>query len=90
MPRADKDNKMAAIRSLLNIIGTGVLATFVGVSLIKSCQDNLHDSKPGITYFVHGKEVMDRRFETNEECQKYLNSEQGKKEAEYYSRLNAK
>ena len=76
--------------NLLGFIGTAVLISAMGVGLIKSCNENYNNSRPGVVYYVNGKQVIERRFDTNEQFQNYLNSEKGKWEAEYYSSLNKK
>ena len=77
-------------KGLLKCIGTAVLVTAMGVGLIKSCQEDYDKGRPGVVYYVDGKPVIQRRFDTNEEFQEYLNSEKGKQEAEFYSSLNKK
>ena len=49
---------------------------------------NINTNRPGIVYYVNGKEVMERRFDTQEQFNHYHNSEEGKKEAEHYKSLN--
>ncbi len=75
---------------LLKFIGTAVLVSAMGVGLIQSCHENYDKSRPGVVYYLDGKPVIQRRFDTNEEFQEYLNSERGKQEAEYYKSLNRK
>jgi len=43
-----------------------------------------HEGQPKVIYLIDGKEVIERRFKTNEEMHQYLDSEQGKREAEFY------
>ena len=74
--------------NLLSVLGATVLVAAMSIGLIKSCQDEYNNSRPGVVYYVHGKQVIQRRFDTNEECQKYLNSEKGKQEAAYSLGLN--
>jgi hypothetical protein len=79
---------MTMKKGLLGIVGTAVLLSVIGVGLIKSFQDNYYGSKPGVVYMVNGKPVIERRFNTNEQFQEYLNSERGKQEAEFYLAQN--
>lgn len=74
--------------NLLSCITATAVLSLAGVSLVKSLVDGHYNSLPGVVYLVNGQEVMERRFKTNEEFQDYLNSEQGKKEQEYYSAMN--
>jgi hypothetical protein len=67
---------------LLGIIGTTALISIMGAGLV---QDNYNNNRPGVVYMVKGKPVLERRFDTNEQFQEYLNSEQGKREAKFYS-----
>jgi hypothetical protein len=76
--------------SLLNMIGSAVIISTIGVATIKSFQDSYNASKPGVVYYVNGKPAIERRFDTNEEFHNYLESERGKWETEYYSSLNKK
>jgi hypothetical protein len=75
---------------ILDAIILGTILSAVGISIIKSFNESYYNSKPGIVYMVNGKEMMERRFDTNEECREYMNSERGKQEAAYYSSLNKK
>jgi hypothetical protein len=79
---------MADKNGLLGIIGTVVLVSAMSVGLIRSCQDNYDKSRPGVVYLVKGKPVIERRFNTNEELKRYEESEQGKREVEYYLAQN--
>jgi len=62
--------------------------TAASIGLIKSCQNNYNNNKPGVVHYVNGKSVIERRLDTNEEVQIYLNFEKGKWESEYYPNLN--
>jgi hypothetical protein len=75
---------------ILDAIILGTILSAVGISIVKSFNESYYNSKPGIVYMVDGKEMMERRFDTNEECQRYMNSEKGKQEADYYSSLRKK
>lgn len=75
-------------KKLLNFFVGAVLFSAAGVGLIRSCHQNYDNSRPGVVYCVDGKPVIQRRFDTNGEFEKYLNSEQGKNEKECYEGLN--
>jgi len=79
---------MTKRNGLLSCLGTAVLVSAIGVGLIRSCQGNYDKGRPGVVYMVNGKQVIERRFNTNEQFQEYLNSKRGKQEAKYYSSLN--
>ena len=64
------------------------LAILLGLGVIGHCNKTNHDNKPGVRYYMYGEPVIERRFDTNEQLQEYLDSERGKQEAEYYSNLN--
>jgi hypothetical protein len=77
-----------AKKGLLGLIIPTLTITAMGIGLIRSVQENYDQNRPGVVYYSHGKPILQRRFDTNEEFQKYLDSEQSKKEKEYYSKLN--
>lgn len=79
---------MVKKEGLLSIVLSGVMFTLAGTALVKSFVDNYYDNLPGVVYLVHGKKIMERRFKTNEEAQRYMESKEGKEEAEYYRRMN--
>ncbi len=72
----------------LQAVLAGLILTAGSVGLIKSCVDNYYQSLPGVVYFVDGKEVLERRFKTNEELKAYTESEEGKAEAKFYLEQN--
>lgn len=74
--------------NLVSAILGGVIIAASGTALVKSIVDGYYDSQPHVTYLVNGKEVISRTFDTNEELHKYMGSEKGKQEAEYYLKLN--
>lgn len=47
-----------------------------------------HEAQPKIVYLVDGKEVEEKRFNTNEELKAYDESKEGKEKAAYYMELN--
>ena len=73
----------------LQTIIAGVILTAFGVGLTKSFVDNYYNNLPGVVYLVHGKEVLERRFKTNEKLKAYTDSEQGKAEAKFYLEQNS-
>jgi hypothetical protein len=73
----------------LQTLIAGVILTAFGCGLVKSCVDNYYDSFPRVVYLVDGKEVLERRFKTNEELKAYTESEQGKAEAKFYLEQNS-
>lgn len=74
---------------LVSAILGGVIIAASGTALIKSLVDGYYDSLPHVTYLVNGKEAMTRNFDTNEELHKYMESEKGKQETEYFTKLNS-
>jgi hypothetical protein len=73
---------------LLKCIGTAVLVSAMGVGIIRGCQNSYDQGKPRVIYYVRGKQVIQRVFNSNEELQDYQSSERGTKEKDYYSKLN--
>lgn len=67
----------------------GVLL-YQGITKGMDAYVSMGEEKPRIVYFVNGKEVITRNFATNEEMQKYTESEQGREERDYYSSLNSR
>ena len=71
-----------------NALLTDILATIIfgaaAVGAIRSCQKNSDASKPGAVYFIINGRVLERRFDTQEQFQQYIDSEKGRQEAEYY------
>jgi hypothetical protein len=77
-------------RGLVSLVAATVISVAGGVALVRSLQDSYYSGLPHVTYLVNGEEVITRRFKTNEELNQYMESEAGKKEAEYYSKLNSR
>ncbi|PIN89354.1 hypothetical protein COU60_04345 [Candidatus Pacearchaeota archaeon CG10_big_fil_rev_8_21_14_0_10_34_76] len=77
-------------RNNLEIIAGIGACLIAGGAVIHSFHRNYWDSKPHITYFDHGEEVITRRFDTNEELNAYQESEEGHAEMKYFMELNSK
>jgi len=74
------------------IVGVGLMFGTIGTTtlgLTRGFDSYLkHEGQPKVIYLIDGKEVIERKFKTNEEMHQYLDSEQGKKEAAFYSAQN--
>lgn len=76
--------------SLIKAIAGGLLLGVLGAATIKSFQDSYDSGRPRVEYYHQGKKVITKFFKTNEELKAYENSEQGKRDREYYSSMDSR
>jgi len=70
------------------MLAEGALLTLAVCAVIQNCHRNIDSRRPSIVYYVNGKPIITRTFKTNQEMRDYSESEQGRREAQYYTSLN--